>query len=112
MLANERDAERAEAAADLDLAVAKFAANVAIADQLVGREPTNPQWTYNLARAHASLGYALAKRGRSGDQARARAEYLEAKEAVANLAAMDAGDPGLRANRMQLAGWLAQQLAS
>ena len=45
-------------------------------------------------------------------QARARAEYLEAKEAVANLAAMDAGDPGLRANRMQLAGWLAQQLAS
>jgi hypothetical protein len=112
LLANERDAERAEAAADLDLAVAKFAANVAIAEQLVGREPTNPQWTYNLARAHASLGYALAKRGRSGDQARARAEYLEAKEAVANLAAMDAGDPGLRANRMQLAGWLAQQLAS
>jgi len=109
LLVNERDAERAMRDSQLNNAVAKYQSNIAIAEQLLGREPQNPKWLYNLAYAQANLGYALTRRGHVGDPQRARGEYALAEQSVHELARIEAGSPGLQTRRIALSTWLRQQ---
>jgi len=110
LLVNERDAERAMRGSQLDGAVTNYQSNIAIAEQLLKREPENPRWLYNLAFAQANLGYALTKRSHAGDPLRARGEYALAEQSVHDLARIEASAPGVRARRIALAAWLSRQM--
>lgn len=109
LLVNERDAERAMRDSQLDSAVARYQSNIAIAEQLLKREPANPRWLYNLAFAQANLGYVLTKRGGAGDPRRALGEYLLAENTIRDLTKVEAKAPGVRPRRVALAAWLARQ---
>jgi hypothetical protein len=106
LLVSERDGERAVAACRLDLAASKIAGSVAMAGQLVRREPSDPTWRYNLAYDQAYMAFILKKRGLGDDLQQSAAALDKARATVAALARIDANDPKVRAARLALAASL------
>ena len=103
LLVLERDGERAVAACRLDLAASKIADSIATAGQMVGREPNDPIWLYNLAYDQAYMAFILKKRGLGDDLQQSAAELSKARATVAALAKIDGKNPNVLAARTALA---------
>jgi len=96
---SERDGDADVKARDFTGAIAKYTANIGLAQTLVSREPANPQWLFNLATEHARLGYVLLRRGGPGDPQRAHEEFLAAQATAESVAKID-GSSTVRADRI------------
>jgi hypothetical protein len=106
----ERDGDADVKAQDFTDAIARYTADIGLAEILVSREPTNPQWLFNLATEHARLGFALLRRGGAGDAQHAHNEFLAAQATANDVAKIDADSP-VRADRMALEKQLLRYLS-
>jgi tetratricopeptide (TPR) repeat protein len=101
LLDAQTDGQQALNKNDLPRALGIYREVVKLAEDLIRRQPSDPQWRLNLAVGHENLGYALEA---SGNVPMARAEYARALTAAHECAKLDGKTPQVSKDRATLQG--------
>ncbi|HEX3917351.1 MAG TPA: hypothetical protein VHW60_08435 [Caulobacteraceae bacterium] len=97
---------------DLNQSIILYSRAMSEAQETARLQPTEPQWRYNVASAHAFLGFAYQHRNANGDAERASAEFAAASQGLTDAASLAPPSSSLVADiarqRQQLAPYLRQ----
>jgi hypothetical protein len=96
---------------DFTSAIAGYGQVVALAEQLIRIEPTEPLWWLDMAAAHQWRGYSFHLRGASNDQAQMKSEYELALAAAQRCAALNSGSPQVLQDCKTLGDYVQSRLA-
>jgi hypothetical protein len=92
-------------------AVAGYGKMAKLANDLIGLQPNEPLWRYDLGFAHTLRALSFDLRAQTADKARSQAEYRLALAAFADCARIDA-KTSVQPDRVEMQGFIQQHLPS